>query len=55
MGDLLFTTNNEVLLRNHVQLDALCCLQKKAPKKVVTEEDIIMANKLGFVIMSSAC
>lgn len=48
MGDLLFTTNNEVLLRNHVQLDALCCLQKKAPKKVVTEEDIITANKLGF-------
>lgn len=47
-GDLLFTTDNEVLLRNHVQLDALCCVQKSAVKKVVTEEDIILANKLGF-------
>ena len=47
-GDLLFTTDNEVLLRNHVQLDALCCVQKKAAKKVVTEKDIIEANKLGF-------
>lgn len=47
-GDLLFTTDNEVLLRNHVQLDALCCVQKKAAKKIVTEKDIIEANKLGF-------
>lgn len=47
-GDLLFTTDNEVLLRNHVQLDALCCVQKSAVKKVVTEADIIEANKLGF-------
>ena len=48
MGDLLFTTDNSILLDNHVQLDALCCIQKKAKKKVVTEEDIIQANNLGF-------
>jgi hypothetical protein len=47
-GDLLCTTDNEVLLRKHIQLDALCCVQKNASKKIVTEEDIIESNKLGF-------
>lgn len=47
-GDLLCTTNNEVLLRRHIPLDALCCVQKSANKKIVTEEDIIESNKLGF-------
>ena len=47
-GDLLCTTDNQVLLRKHIQLDALCCVQKNATKKIVTEEDIIESNKLGF-------
>lgn len=47
-GDLLCTTNNKVLLRKHIQLDALCCVQKSAVKKVPTEDDIIESNKLGF-------
>lgn len=47
-GDLLFTTNNSVLLRTHKNLPALNCIQYKAAKKVVTEEDVITANKLGF-------
>ena len=47
-GDLLFTTNNPVLLRTHKNLPALNCIQYKAAKKVVTEEDVITANKLGF-------
>lgn len=47
-GDLLCTTDNQVLLRKHIQLDALCCVQKSAIKKVPTEEDIIESNKLGF-------
>ena len=47
-GDLLFTTNNPVLLRTHKNLPALNCIQYKAAKKAVTEEDVITANKLGF-------
>lgn len=47
-GDLLFTTNNPVLLRTHKNLPALNCIQYKAAKKAVTEEDVIIANKLGF-------
>lgn len=47
-GDLLFTTNNPVLIRTHKNLPALNCIQYKAAKKVVTEEDVIIANKLGF-------
>lgn len=47
-GDLLFTTDNEPLLKNQKNLPALNCIQYKASKKVVTEEDVIKANKDGF-------
>lgn len=47
-GDLLFTTDNEVLLRNHKPLPALNCIQYNASKVRVEEEDVILANKLGF-------
>ena len=47
-GDLLFTTDNEVLLKNQKNLPALNCIQYKAEKKVVSEEDVIKANKDGF-------
>lgn len=47
-GDLLFTTNNEVLLRNHKVLPALNCIQYNAAKICVTEDDVILANKRGF-------
>ena len=47
-GDLLFTTDNPVLLRTHENLPALNCIQYNATKKVVTEEDVIASNKLGF-------
>ncbi len=48
-GDLLFTTDNEPMLRNQVNIPALFCPQKNA-KKVIIEEDeeIIRANKAGF-------
>lgn len=47
-GDLLFTTNNASLIRRQTNLPALNCIQTKAPKKVVKEEDIIASNKAGF-------
>ena len=47
-GDLLFTTDNEVLLRNHKPLPALNCIQYNANKVCVTEDDVILANKRGF-------
>lgn len=47
-GDLLCTTDNAVLLRKYNKLDALCCVQKSAVKKIPTEDDIIESNKQGF-------
>lgn len=47
-GDLLFTTDNDVLLRNHKPLPALNCIQYNAAKKICTEEDIIKSNIKGF-------
>ena len=47
-GDLLFTTDNEVLLRNHKSLPALNCIQYNAEKKICTEEDVIQSNIKGF-------
>ena len=47
-GDLLFTTNNASLMRRQTNLPALNCVQTKAPKKIVTEEDVIASNKAGF-------
>lgn len=47
-GDLLFTTNNEVLLRTYEDLPALNCIQYNAEKKEVSEDDVVLSNKLGF-------
>lgn len=47
-SDSLFTTNNEVLMRNYTPLPAIECVQRKAEKKVVTEELLVQANLNGF-------
>ena len=47
-GDLLFTTDNEVLMRRQKNLPALRCIQHKAKKEVVTEENLIQSNINGF-------
>ena len=47
-GDLLYTTTNQPLMRNQTNLPALRCLQRKAEKKVITEENLIQANLDGF-------
>ncbi|MEG1562319.1 MAG: hypothetical protein RR365_01080 [Bacteroides sp.] len=47
-GDLLFTTDNPVLLRNTIALPALMCEQKKAEKVIPTEKNLIESNISGF-------
>ncbi len=47
-GDILFTTNNKVLIDKYRPLPALDCQQRKAPKVIPTEDDIAKSNKKGF-------
>lgn len=47
-GDIIFTTNNKILVEKHRALPALDCQQHKAPKMVPTEESIAASNKRGF-------
>ena len=53
-GDIVFTTNNPVLLNNHRGLPALDCQQRNAPKMQLdpenteTEANIAASNKRGF-------
>ena len=47
-GDLLFTTDSAPLLKNQKNLPALNCIQYNASKRVVSEADVIKANKDGF-------
>ena len=47
-GDLIFTTNNNILVKNYRPLPALDCQQRKAPKTIPTEEEIAKSNKKGF-------
>ena len=47
-GDLLYTTTNQALMRNQTNLPALRCIQRKAKKKIVTEDDLIQSNLQGF-------
>lgn len=47
-GDTFFTTDNEILLRNTLNSPTIMCVQRRAEKKLVTEQDIIQSNKLSF-------
>ena len=48
MGDAVFSTNNQVLIRCYRQIPAINCIQHKAEKKTITEKDIIKSNFNGF-------
>ena len=48
MGDILFTTNNRILVDKHRKLPALDCQQRSAPKTIPTEENIAQSNKKSF-------
>ena len=47
-GDSVFSTNNNVLLRRYVHLPAINCIQHKAQKKIITEQEIVQSNLNGF-------
>lgn len=47
-GDLIMLTDNRVLVECHKKLPTIMCVQRKATKKVVTEEDAIEANIASF-------
>ena len=47
-GDLLFTTDNEVLMRRQTNLPALRCIQHKAKKEIISEDNLIQSNINGF-------
>lgn len=47
-GDLIFTTDNRVLLDNWRPTLPLLCMQRKAPKAIPTEANLIESNIKGF-------
>lgn len=47
-GDIVMSTNNDVLLRCHRVLPAIICIQRKVDKIVPTEKDIIKTNRDGM-------
>lgn len=47
-GDICLLTDNRVLVEKHVELPALMCEQRKAPKCVPDEESFIRANIASF-------
>lgn len=47
-GDTNMDTDNPIIVRNTLNSPTIMCMQRKAQKKVPSEEDIIQANKLAF-------
>lgn len=47
-GDLVMLTDNDVLVRNIKEQPTLMCVQRKAKKTVVTDDDSIQANINSF-------
>lgn len=45
---MVLLTDNEVLVNNLVELPAIMCVQRRAAKKIVAEEDLIEANINSF-------
>lgn len=47
-GDLVMLTDNDILVNKLKVLPALMCVQRKAKKKIVTEEDAVQSNIDSF-------
>ncbi|MCD8291183.1 MAG: hypothetical protein LUC91_06750 [Prevotella sp.] len=47
-GDTNMDTDNPIIVKKTLNSPTIMCVQRKADKKIVTEEDIIAANKLAF-------
>lgn len=44
-SDILYSTDNPVLIRRHKKLPAIQCMQQSTPKVVITEKDVVKTNK----------
>lgn len=47
-GDTNMDTDNEIIIKRTLNSPTIVCVQRKAEKKIPSEEDIIQANKLAF-------
>lgn len=47
-GDQNLTTDNPILLNGLRELPAILCIQKRADKKVITQDDLVQANMDSF-------
>ena len=47
-GDSVFSTDNDVLIRNYRKLPAINCIQHNAEKQIITEDKIVKSNINGF-------
>lgn len=47
-GDMVLLTDNKVLVANTRKLPAIMCMQRKASKKIVDEQDMILSNINSF-------
>lgn len=47
-GDTNMDTDNPIIVKHTLNSPTIMCVQRKAEKKVVSEDDIVQANKLAF-------
>ena len=47
-SDILYSTNNKTLLKKHIELPAIQCVQKNAEKKIVKEKQVVKSNLNGM-------
>lgn len=47
-GDCVINTSNKILVENTKELPAIVCVQRKAPKCIPTEDDIMVSNINSF-------
>jgi len=47
-GDLVYSTNNKIMLENYRHIQTIMCVQRSANKVLVTEEGLRESNKKGF-------
>lgn len=47
-GDTNMDTDNEIIVKKTLNSPTIVCVQRKAEKRIPSEEDIIQANKLAF-------
>lgn len=47
-GDILFSTNNDVLKRRYKELPAIECVQRNTSKVIITENEVKKTNKNGM-------